>query len=56
MLGLRSEPIASYRVEVGLDYNGIRREPGDVVTDLPPESIDWLTAQHCITRITEGGE
>lgn len=33
----------AYRVLVGLDYPpGKRAEPGDVVDDLPKESVKWL--------------
>lgn len=31
-----------YRVLTGLDYEGKRAEPGDVVNDLPGGSIKWL--------------
>jgi len=38
-----------YRVMVGLDYPPSRRaEIGEVVTDLPPESVKWLLAQGVI--------
>lgn len=37
-----------YRVLVGLNYGpdgSIRREPGDIVDDLPPKSVKWLLEQ-----------
>lgn len=37
-----------YRVLVGLNYGDVRREPGDVVDDLPADSVAWLLAQGCI--------
>lgn len=50
---LRPTGDVSYRVLVGLDYLGIRREPGEIVSDIPPESIPWLLEQKCIEPIGE---
>lgn len=44
----RADSVTRYTVRVGLNYRGIRREPGDVVDDLPAESIDWLVDQGMI--------
>ena len=42
----------AYRVLVGLDYPpGKRAEPGDVVDDLPAESVKWLEADGCIEPV-----
>jgi hypothetical protein len=45
----------SYRVLKGLSYydNKARGEVGDVVTDLPAESISWLLEQGCIELASE---
>lgn len=55
MSRLRPEPVAAYRLLTGLDYHGQRHEAGDVVTDIPPESLGWLLEQHCIEPVQEGG-
>ena len=43
----------SYRVLVGLTYGpkGKRAEPGDVVNDLPAESVRWLLADGRIEEV-----
>lgn len=47
-----SKETAHYRVLTGLDYPPARRaEPGDVVNDLPEQSIKWLRAQGYIRRV-----
>jgi hypothetical protein len=40
--------MATYRVLVGIDYEGKRAEPGTVVSDLPAKSVTWLVAQNII--------
>jgi hypothetical protein len=40
----------TYRVIVGIDYAGKRVEPGAIVSDLPPKSVAWLTAQGIIEK------
>lgn len=38
-----------YRVLAGLSYPPDRRaEPGDVVDDIPPQSVKWLLSQGII--------
>lgn len=37
-----------YRVLTGLDYGGTRREIGDVVNDIPRQSLGWLMEQGLI--------
>ena len=48
----------AYEVVDGLDYptkGGEKRaEPGDVVTDLPAKSIDWLLERGHIKLVKEG--
>ena len=45
----------AYEVLKGLSYydNRARGEVGDVVTDLPAESIEWLLEQGCIKPVDE---
>ncbi len=38
----------SYKVLVGLDYDGKRVEAGQVVSDLPAKSIEWLLESNII--------
>lgn len=48
-----------YRVLTGMNYpvggEIVRREPGDVVEDIPPKSVGWLLRQGHIEEV-EGGE
>lgn len=49
---------SKYRVLVGVSYPGPkgkekRAEPGDVVKDLPPESVPWLLEQGYIEPVEE---
>jgi hypothetical protein len=39
-----------YKVLVGLNYGATRREPGDVCSDIPQQSIGWLLEQGCIVE------
>lgn len=55
MSRLRPEPVAAYRIKIGMDYNGQRHEAGEIVTDVPLESLGWLLEQHCIEPVLEGG-
>lgn len=45
----------AYRVLKGLTYhsNTARGEVGDIVTDLPADSIPWLLEQGCIQPVDE---
>lgn len=43
----------SYEVLTGLDYGDRRAEAGDVVSDIPAESIEWLLEQGHIKRVEE---
>lgn len=38
-----------FLVLIGMDYGTTRREPGDVVSDIPKQSIPWLLEQGAIT-------
>ena len=42
-----------YRVAVGMNYRNKRREPGDIVADLPEKSLDWLEKQGYIIAIAD---
>lgn len=48
-----------YLLKTGLDYpvKGVykRAEPGDIVDDLPPRSVEWLLRQGHIEEV-EGGD
>jgi hypothetical protein len=49
--------LAKYKVLVGLDYPPDKRaEPGDVVDDLPRQSIPWLLEQGYIEMVEEEGD
>ena len=47
--------LQAYEVLKGLSYfdNKARGEVGDIVTDLPEESIAWLLEQGCIKPVDE---
>ena len=45
-------PPGPYRVNIGINYPpGRRAEAGDVVNDLPPESLAWLLADGVIEPV-----
>ena len=46
--------MASYKVNVGIDYKGKRAEPGDVVSDIPRGDVSWLKAQGIIEPVSAG--
>lgn len=47
----------AYRVLVGLSYPPDRRaEPGDVVDDIPPQSLGWLKHQGFIEPVRKGDD
>lgn len=43
----------AYRVKVGINYGptNIRREPGDIVDDLPAHDALWLLEHGCIEPV-----
>lgn len=43
--------MATYRILVGVDYDGKRAEPGDIVSDLPARSVNWLREQGIIEAV-----
>lgn len=46
---------ARYRVLIGINYPPNKRaEVGDVVTDLPGDSIKWLVERGAVVLVTEG--
>jgi hypothetical protein len=54
----RKEIINPQRYEVlqGLSYGDARAEVGDVVTDLPADSLPWLLEQEAIRPIEDESE
>ena len=42
-----------YRVVTGMNYRDKRREPGDIIADLPKDSIAWLEEQGHIVAIKD---
>ena len=57
MFRLQSDdPVTRYRVLVGLNYDGMRREPGEIVSDIPEEDLAWLVEQQCIEAVQAGRE
>lgn len=40
--------MTKYMVLVGLDYGQTRREPGDIASDIPKQSVPWLLEQGAI--------
>lgn len=43
----------SYEVLTGLSYGDHRAEAGEIVSDIPAESIEWLLEQGHIKRVEE---
>lgn len=39
-----------YVVLVGMDYGQTRREPGDIASDIPKQSVPWLLEQGAIAE------
>lgn len=44
--------MTKYKVLIGLNYGDTRREPGDIVSDIPKQSIPWLLEQGAIEVVT----
>lgn len=44
---------ASYEVLTGLNYGDRRAEAGEIVSDIPAESVSWLLEQNHIKRAEE---
>lgn len=42
---------AKYRAVVGLNYGDVRVEAGDVVDDIPEDSLDWLLEGNYIVKV-----
>ena len=47
------EATVSYRVRIGMEYGGVRHEPGEIVTDVPADSVAVLLEQGAIERVEE---
>lgn len=48
-----SQSKPQYRALVGLNYGDTRVEAGEIVSDLPEESIDWLLADGLVEKVEE---
>lgn len=46
-------PAKRYRVRKGLNYGDVRREPGDIVDDIPPVDEQWLLDIRAIEEVDE---
>lgn len=53
MRRLQSDDPVRYRVRVGLNYLGLRKEPGEIVSDIPADDIPWLIEQGAIEPVEE---
>lgn len=46
-----------YRVLTGLNYPGKRGEkrvePGEIVSDIPSASLEWLLSRGCVEKVKE---
>ena len=40
-----------YKALVGLNYNDKRVEAGEVVDDIPKDSVEWLLESNCIKEV-----
>lgn len=43
-----------WRVKVGINYRGRRAEPGDLVDDLLPSEVEWMTVDGVIEEVSSG--
>ena len=46
------KPRTRYEILVGLSYKNKRVEPGDVVTDIPKQSVTWLLDRNYIKEVS----
>lgn len=53
---MSKKSVTEYKVLVGLNYGATRREPGDVCSDIPKQSIGWLLDQGCIVEYNAEAE
>ncbi len=45
------KPRTEYKARVGLNYGDKRVEAGEVVDDIPAESVEWLLESNCIEEV-----
>jgi hypothetical protein len=45
------KPRAKYRALVGLDWEGMRVEPGEIVSNIPEDSLEWLLEDRLIEKV-----
>lgn len=43
--------LVNYRALTGVSYSGNHFEAGDILVDLPADSVGWLLAQNCIEKV-----
>ena len=45
------KPRTEYQALVGLEYGDNRVEAGEVVDDIPEDSVEWLLESRCIKEV-----
>lgn len=50
---ISSSAAVEYEVLVGLNYGDRRAEEGEIVNDLPEESLGWLLEQSYVREVVE---
>lgn len=45
------KPRTKYKALVGLDYGDTRVEAGEVVSDIPAKSVEWLLESNSIVEV-----
>lgn len=45
------KPRTEYKALVGLNYGDKRVEAGEVVDDIPADSVEWLLESNCIKEV-----
>lgn len=45
------KPRTEYKALVGLNYGDKRVEAGEVVDDIPVDSVEWLLESNCIKEV-----
>lgn len=49
--GSDKKPRTKYKALVGLNYGDTRVEAGEVVDDIPTDSVEWLLESNCIVEV-----
>lgn len=45
------KPRTEYKALVGLNYGDTRVEAGDIVDNIPADSVEWLLESNCIVEV-----